>query len=87
MMSTLGVSRQSPLGSDFQKVGMTAGTGMGCGEGPQLPGNGELGEQICCVCMSVSLSKRNKIRGIEIHILNLPLISVYLLTSISHFVP
>ena len=55
MMSILGVSRQSPLGSDFQKVGMTAVTGMGCGEGPQLPGNGELGEQICCVCMSVSL--------------------------------
>lgn len=55
MMSALGVSRQSPLGSDFQKVGMATGTGMGCGEGPQLLGHGELGEQICGVCMSVSL--------------------------------
>ena len=33
MMSTLGAKGQSPLGSDFQKVGMVAGAGMGYGEG------------------------------------------------------
>lgn len=34
MMSTLEVSRQSLLASDFQKVGMAAGSGMGCGKVP-----------------------------------------------------
>lgn len=33
MMSVLG---QSPLGSDFQKVGMAAGAGVGCGGGPVI---------------------------------------------------
>lgn len=33
-LSVLRANRQSPLGSDFQKVGMAAGAGMGYGVGP-----------------------------------------------------
>lgn len=36
MMSVLGANRQSPLESDFQKVGMAAGAGVGCGGGPVI---------------------------------------------------
>lgn len=36
MMSTLGSSRQSSVGSDFQKVGIAARVGMGFGEGPVI---------------------------------------------------
>lgn len=36
MMSALEASRQSTLGSDFQKVGMVPGAGMSCGEALSL---------------------------------------------------
>lgn len=38
---------------------MAAGTGMGCGEGPQLPANGELGEQMLYmyVCIFVAVEE------------------------------
>lgn len=60
MMSALEASRQSTLGSDFQKVGMVPGAGMSCGEALslQLPVSGELGKQICTyVCIFVPVEE------------------------------